>query len=111
MYGVNEKFGCTETNGLSDGAKYHADFRESRMVDWTEPGLRITRLRLLSDPGYPFWDVSYCHGMIGNERVSVSVPFSDLPKANRNGAIIEAAKRDGVNAKMLGVFSAISTLN
>lgn len=23
---------------------------------------RITRIRLLSDPGYPFWDVSYVHG-------------------------------------------------
>ena len=37
------------------------------LVYWTEPGLRVVRLRLLSDPGYPEWDVSYCHGYVGDE--------------------------------------------
>jgi hypothetical protein len=105
-----EMYGARESNGLVNGNEYHAQFHGARTVDWSTPGLRVTRLRLLSDPGYPAWDVSYCHGEIGDEKVHVELPFSQLPKRRYLAAIVTHAKRDGVNAKRMGVFDAISTL-
>lgn len=101
MYGVHE------TNPIPAG--YH-DVPIDREVYWTEPGLTITRLRLVTDPGHPVWDVSYCHGQIGSERVRVRLPFHQLPRRGRDRAIVDHAKRDRVYAKGLGVFEAISTL-
>jgi hypothetical protein len=59
-----------EMNGLVSGLAYHDD-RHSQdggieTVNWTEPGLTITRFRLLSDPGFPFWDISYVHRSKGS---------------------------------------------
>ena len=107
LYGVNE------TNPMPEG--FH-DEPIVAHVDWTDKRLaRIERLRLLSDPGFPFWDVSYCLGRLKTgERVAVSVPFSGpcmLPKNALQRTIIEWAKRDGVYAKALGIFDCISTLN
>lgn len=105
-----------EMNGLVNGLAYHGD-RHSQdggieTVDWTEPGLTITRLRLLSDPGFPFWDISYVHGILNGRHVDVRVPFSQLPKYGKGGvkaALYKEAKATGKFIK--GLFSAISTLN
>lgn len=84
---------------------------ETPEVDWTEPGLRITRLRLLTDPGHPVWDVSYCDGVLPDgSTVSVRLPFDSLPKRNVSKAIVAHAKRDGVYAKRLGILDCISRL-
>jgi hypothetical protein len=101
MYGVNE------TNPLPQG--FH-DEGWSRTVDWTEKGLRVTRLRLISDIGFPFWDVSYCFGVIGTEKVRVALPFSQLPRRGTVRAIVQHAQRDGVFARGLGILDNISTL-
>lgn len=98
-----------ETNGLVNGLVYHDERKNARTVDWTEEGLEITRLRLLSDPGFPFWDVSYVHGMIGKEHVNVRVPFSQLPKRGMKASLYKEAKETGQFIK--GLFSSISTLN
>lgn len=98
-----------EINGLTNGAKYHAEERVRR-VDWTEKGLTITRLRLLSDPGFPFWDVSYCHGKMDNgQLVRVELPFSQLPKRGMKQALYAEAQRTG--KYIAGLFTSISTLN
>lgn len=99
-------------NDLTDPKAYHEAFtyRIERTVPWTEPGLKITRLRLLSDPGLPTWDVSYCHGLVGDEPVRVQLPFFQLPKAGLKRAIVEAAKADGLFAKATGIFEALATL-
>ena len=96
-----------ETNGLLDGHTYHSEFTANikRQVPWTAEGLKITRLRLLSDIGFPFWDVSYCHGVINGEPVEVMLPFDQLPKKNRNRAIVKYAIKNGVYAKGLGILS------
>lgn len=105
-----------ETNGLTNGIQYHKDCWENEHpdypygVDWTKPGLKVTRLRLLSDPGYPAWDVSYCHGVLDGHHVCVLLPFSQLPKRNVVGAIITYAKRDKVYAKGLGILDCVSKL-
>ena len=102
--------GARETAGLVDGASYHRQREGVREVDWTEPGLYVTRLRLLSDPGFPVWDVSYCDGEIGDEMVAVRLPFHQLPKRGWKHAIVEEAIRAGVHAKRLGILENVSTL-
>lgn len=104
-------YGTKETNGLIDGPAYHAERAAAATVEWTEPGLIITRLRLLSDPGFPLFDVSYCHGVLDGEPVDVLLPFSQLPKKGISRAIIEYAKKDRVYAKGIGILDCISTLN
>lgn len=105
-------YGTKESNGLIDGPAYHAARNDGsgHPVDWTTPGLKVTRLRLLSDPGHPEWDVSYCHGMLAGEHVDVQLPFSNLPKRGYLAEIIKHAKRDRVFAKGLGILDNISTL-
>ena len=101
-----------ETNGLGEFAKGYHDVDRSLNVYWDDPRLgKITRLRLLSDPGFPYWDVSYCHGELKDGTpCTVTVPFDQLPKRGMGRAIVSFAKQDGIHAKNLGVFDAISTL-
>jgi len=103
-------YGAIETNGLVHGTgNYHYD-RNARYpngiqtVLWTEPGIRVTRLRLVSDPGFPDWDVSYCHGTWRGQEVNVCLPFSQLPKGNIKGFILDWARREGVYAKGIGIL-------
>ena len=111
-------YGAIETNGLEAGEQeaWLDAIRDggSQTVYWADPNLaKVTRLRLLSDPGFPMWDVSYCYGELKDgTAVRVSLPFHQLPKGRGrvNGAIIAAAKRDGVFAKRLGIFDVVSTL-
>jgi hypothetical protein len=102
----------SETNNIDDVGMKDWLPRGAQTVDWTDPELKkITRLRLVSDPSFPFWDVSYCWGELKTgERVRVNTPFFQLPKKQMRRHIVEAAKRDGVHAKNLGIFDALSTL-
>lgn len=102
-----------ETNTLSDvmSESLAGEFRRSPyLVAWDDEGLEsIVRLRLVSDPGFPAWDVSYCWGRLTDGTpVRVSLPFFQLPKRNINAAIIAEARRAGIFAKRLGIFDAIS---
>lgn len=107
--------GVSETNPLDDaGRKRNEDAADGPMVEWTDPNLaKIERLRLLSDPGFPMWDVSYCYGRLKDGTACrVDLPFDQLRKDRKiNAQIIEYAKKDKVYAKGLGIFGAISTLN
>jgi hypothetical protein len=101
-----------EVNGLGDFAKEYHDIDRSLTLHWDDPRLaRITRLRLLSDPGFPYWDISYCHGETKDGvACTVTLPFDQLPKRGYKHAIVTAAQKDKVYAKGLGIFDAISTL-
>lgn len=103
-------YGTKEVNGLVDGPAYHAERAAAPSVEWTEPGLIITRLRLVSDPGFPLFDVSYCHGTLGGEAVDVLLPFSQLPKRGMKRAIVGYAMKDKLFAKGMGILDCISTL-
>jgi hypothetical protein len=102
-----------EVNGLVDGIAYHNTRYDQEggveTVDWDIDGLEIARLRLLSDPGFPFWDLSYCHGVLNGRHVNVRLPFSQLPKYKMKSALYKEAKATGKFIK--GLFSSISTLN
>lgn len=111
-------YGAKETNGLANGIAYHQanaanthpDYQDCP-CDWTTPGLKVTRLRLLTDPGFPFWDVSYCDGILDGHHVRVQLPFSQLNRGNVSRQIIAYAKRDRVYAKGLGILDCVSTLS
>ena len=79
---------------------------------WNDERLaKVTRLRLVSDVGFPFWDVSYCWGeRQDGHPCRVILPFDQVPKRGGSRFIVEEAKRDGVYAKGLGILSAWSTL-
>ena len=102
-------YGSVEINGLVNPGAYHDDFDNAPTVPWDTEGLTITRLRLLSDPGYPAWDVSYCHGTLDGEPVVVDLPFSTLPKRGMKRALYRHAQATGRFIE--GLFTAISTVN
>lgn len=101
-----------EVNGLVNGISYHDERNSQRggveKVCWTTPGLEITRLRLLSDPGFPVWDVSYTHGVLNGRHVNVELPFSQIPKYKMKSWLYKEAQSTGVFIK--GLFNSISTL-
>jgi hypothetical protein len=101
-----------EFNGLVNGIAYHNTRHEQDggvdTVDWVTPGLTITRLRLLSDPGFPLYDISYCHGILHGRHVDVQLPFSQLPKFKMKAALYKEAQKTGKFIK--GLFDSISTL-
>ncbi len=109
------EYGVQETNPLDYDLRREIDAagRLDR-VDWTDPNLaQIVRFRLLTDRGFPFWDVSYCIGRLGDGTlVDVDLPFSQLRKG-RGGwkrHLVEWAAEDGIHAKRLGFFDAASTM-
>lgn len=101
--------GTIEMSGLTSPASYHDQFASAPTVPWDTEGLTITRLRLLSDPGYPAWDVSYCHGMLDGNPVVVDLPFDQLPKRAMKRALYARAQATGRFIE--GLFTAISTVS
>ena len=95
-----------------EGQKYLDEVFEGGVVDWRDRDLkRITILRLISDPGFPMWDVSYCHGERQDGTLCrVHLPFHQLEKRRWKSEIVAWAREDGVWAKGLGIFDAVSTL-
>lgn len=85
---------------------------DAETYDWTDPDLaRVTRLRLVTDPGCPFWDISYCYGMtIHGTPCRVRLPFYQVPreKGRINAFLIEQARKHNVHAKRLGLLDNIS---
>ena len=75
-------------------------------VSWDDPQLkRVTRLRLISDPGFPLWDLSYVWGELKDgTKVNVRVPFDQLPKRALKRQIVAEAQTAGVFAKGLGLL-------
>lgn len=110
MTGITrEKYGAIETNGIEDHAAYFAVDR-SEAVALNDPRLaQITRLRLLTDRDFPYWDLSYCHGRLkdGTE-VRVNLPEWQFSKSNLRGDLLAMCKREGVYGKGLGIFDALS---
>jgi hypothetical protein len=112
VFATTDRPSVGEFNGLVNGIAYHNERHSQEdgvdTVDWTTPGLTITRLRLLSDPGFPVWDVSYCHGVLNGRHVDVELPFSQLPKFKMKAALYKEAQKTGKFIK--GLFDSISTL-
>lgn len=112
LEGMGVQMGGAQHDYTTPEGRAYLDAVHEVHVDWTDADLaQITCLRLLSDPGYPYWDVSYVHGVLKDGRpCRVSVPFFQLSKRKWKSEIVEHARRDGVYAKGLGIFDNVSTL-
>jgi len=106
-------WGVQETNPLIGE---HPETSETVGLD--DPRLsRITRLRLVSDPGFPYWDVSYCYGEL-RDGTPVRVRLGESQFRRGRGApsltsqLVALAKSQGVYAKGIGMIDpgVISTL-
>jgi hypothetical protein len=101
---------------LTDEGRAHLKETHQHHISWADPRLvRITRFRMLTDPGFPFWDISYVHGVFqdddGSEKpCRVAVPFHQLTKGRWWSEVKAAAKRDGVNLSRLRLWDAVSKL-
>lgn len=100
-------YGAWETNGLEDGRAYHESVDYTEEVALRDDRLvRVTRLRLVSDPGHPVWDLSYCHGELKDGRtVQVQLPSTRFSKKHLKTDIVTMCKREGVFAKGLGLLN------
>jgi hypothetical protein len=99
-------YGHMESNPICKTLQEEFMQADNVVVDWNDEDLdKIVRLRLLSDPGYPVWDVSYCWGRLKDGTpVRVELPFDQLSKGRVKAEIIAHAKAEGVYAKGLGLF-------
>jgi hypothetical protein len=102
---ANSTYGAVETNPLTEEHKLARE-AANEVVDLADQRLaRITRLRLVTDPSFPMWDLSYCYGTLKDgSAVRVRLPEHQFPKGNLNGSLIEMCKSVGVFGKGLGIF-------
>jgi hypothetical protein len=100
------KYGVVQTGTAVDGSYHETVAHEGHtLADVAAEGGKITRLRMLTERGYPFLDVSYCHATLADGRtVAVQLPEGRLPRRNTKAALIEMAKREHVFAKGLGLL-------
>lgn len=104
-------YGATETNGLVNPTEYHDAVDRTRTYQLSDKAVvKIIRLRLLTDPGFPFWDLSYCHGRLADGTiVPVQLDTFQFSKAKKlNVQLVEMCKRAGRYGKDLGIFDAVS---
>jgi len=98
----------TEINPLNSLDKETMGQWNGKWIDWATPGLYIFRFRLISDPGFPFWDVSYCYGTLDGEVYRVQLPFDQLPKFGARKALYHHARKSGTFIR--GLFANLSFL-
>lgn len=105
-----------ESNPITDEIK---EIRESidhqAPVDLGDPRLaKITRLRLVTDPGFPLYDLSYCYGELKDgTNVRVLLPWHQFSKRNLKQDLVKMCQSVNVYGKGLGLLdpSVISLLS
>jgi hypothetical protein len=106
---------ANETNGLIDGAAYHQRMHDESIdataYEVAKSGGKFTRIRLLTEPGYPYMDVSYIHAQLGDGtpvRVNIDFDASMLLRRTYRSQLRDALVRDSGltrrEAEALGVW-------
>lgn len=94
-----------ETNPIT---QEHREIRDAiaKTVDLADRDLvRITRLRLVTDPGFPFYDLSYCYGELRDgTAVRVRLPEWQFPRRGLTRALVAMCQAEGRYAKGLGLL-------
>ena len=102
-----------ETNPITDEIHAIRDAIEEE-VDLTDDRLaRITRLRLVTDPGFPMYDLSCCYGELNDGTpVRVNLPQWQFSRRYLKRDLVAMCKEAHVYAKGLGLLddSVISLL-
>ena len=102
---MQDNYGAIETNPITDEFKRDMELAKET-VDLDDHRLaRITRLRLVTDPGFPFFDLSYCYGRLKDGTpVRVELPQWQFSKRGLNSELIAMCRKAGVYGKGLGLF-------
>lgn len=103
-------YGVQEVNPMPKD--YHEE--ELEYIGWEElrdvKGIKAERIRFLSDPGFPYWDLSYFHIRIDGKKFEVlGSPFGQVPKKGFKSYIYKVLRNQGIFID--GFFDCISTLN
>jgi hypothetical protein len=95
-----------QSNPLADARYTHDDVNHGITVELSDPQLvRIDRIRLLTEPGYPVFDVSYVYGTLTTgERVRVDLGTNRLPRKGTRRELVKLAGEAGRYAKGLGML-------
>ncbi len=94
-----------ESNPITPAHKAHRD-AANETVNLSDPQLaKITRLRLISDPGDPRLDLSYCYGTLRDGTpVRVRLPWYQFTKANLHKELVQMCKEANVYGVRLNIF-------
>jgi hypothetical protein len=100
-----DAYGVIESNPITDEVRATRE-AITETVDLTDERLaRITRLRLVSDPGNPILDLSYCYGELADGTpVRVRLPESRFSKRWLRADLLAMCRREHVYAKGLGLL-------
>lgn len=98
------RYGVDETNPIWASEVTHETIEEH--VHLGDPRLeRITRLRLLTEPGYPYFDISYVYGVLKDGRhCRIEGAPMHLGRKTIKRDLIAWAKEEGAYAKGLGLL-------
>jgi len=99
-------YGVNETNPLWVSESNHKNVDFNEYVTLGDPRLeRITRLRLLTEPGYPYFDISYVYGVLKDgTHVRISGAPMHLGRKTIKRDLIAWAKEEKAYAKGLGLL-------
>jgi len=103
-----------ETNAIIDSTYHDEDCGEINYDELVEQGknkvkIISERMRLVTDSGYPFWDLSYWHVRIDGDRYRViDSPFERMARKTYKQDMYKEIKKSGIYIQNL--FDSISTL-
>lgn len=100
------RYGVNETNPIWVSESTHENVDFSVHCTLGDPRLeRITRLRLLTEPGYPYFDVSYVYGVLKDgTHVRIEGAPTHLRRKAIKADLIAWAKEEKAYAKGLGLL-------
>lgn len=98
------RYGVNETNPIWASEVTHETITDHCHLG--DPRLeRIVRLRLLTDPGCPFFDISYVYGVLKDgTHVRIDGAPSSLGRKTLKRDLIAWAREEGAYAKGLGLL-------
>lgn len=97
-YGVNETNPLWASEVTHETIEEHVTLGDKRLA-------RITRLRLLTEPGYPYFDISYVYGVLKDGRhCRIDGAPMHLGRKTIKRDLIEWAREEGAYAKGLGLL-------
>lgn len=110
--GYRNRYGSVETEGLVDGAAYHASVDYSQtytLAEVSRYGGKISRIRFIGDrvPRVgAVLDVSYVHAVMPGGKIVPVHPGTPtlMPKWTLKRHLVEWAQAEGVYAKGLGLL-------
>ena len=100
------RYGVNETNPLWVSESTHENVDFSIHCRLGDPRLeRITRLRLLTEPGYPYFDISYVYGVLKDgTHVRIAGDPGSLGRKTIKADLVAWAREEGAYAKGLGLL-------